>query len=100
MTTLNRDQFFARQGVQPCRDCLRYDAPGQGIGPIIGEILLGCYQRAEIDRLERLAARGAISDACNERMKAENNAMFVRACWLIGYQPGNFDQGDLFAQTA
>ena len=93
--TETRDAFFARHGIKPCHLCVARENPGTGIGPVLAQILLGSYATREAERLERLLKRSTAitaigaprtreiqSDAWDERMRQENEALYIRACWL------------------
>lgn len=87
MIEQNRDEFFAANDAKPCRHCLQRDEPGTGIGPVIASMLFESYANAEVERLDRLAERGAVTDDYDARLKRRNNDLYIRACWLSNTVP-------------
>lgn len=87
MIAESRDEFFKRHNVEPCRYCTRSETPGTGIGPIIASMLFEAYRNAEIDRLKRKEQMGGESDGYDQRKQSENQALFIRACWLSNQDP-------------
>ena len=84
-----RDDYFARHGVEPCRECLKRDRPGSGIAPIVGRILMDVYVDKEIDRLARLEGLSDGPDNHDRLLKERSRHIYVRACWLINHDPVN-----------
>lgn len=82
---LTRDEWFAQYGVEPGNRDPK--TPLTMVAVLTAEILLDCYARAEIERLQRLAERDAVTDAWNEKLKRDNYSMLVRAHYLLGTEP-------------
>ena len=93
----DRSAYFSRHQVEPCKNCLKRDTPGSGVGPIISSLLLDVHTDAEIERLERKASMNGVSDNWDKVLAERSRAIFVRACWLANIDP---DQANAIAQQA
>ena len=87
MIEQSREEFFAANDAKPCRHCLKRDEPGSGIGPVIASMLFESYANAEVERLDRLAKRDAVTDDYDAKLKQRNNELYIRACWLSNTVP-------------
>lgn len=101
--TETREAFFARHRAAPCKHCLTRNTPGEGVGPLYGQILLELYADRETERLQRLldlatkasgtsATQANFSqriqpDGWDETLRARNHELYIRACWLLDMIP-------------
>ena len=98
----DRAEWFKFYGVTPSdRDPVNPLTP---VAIFTGQILLECFRKAEIDRLnflqKHLEKNPGQPSPYSDRLKRENWAMFVRACFLLGAEPGQYEnlhQHELFA---
>ena len=87
--TETREEYFARHGIEPCRECLKCDTPGSGIAPVVGQIMLELHIDNEIERLSRLEKLNGIPDKYDSTLKEKSRALSVRAGWLVNQDPAN-----------
>lgn len=87
MINNEREEFFRKHDAKPCSYCLKIKQRGYGIGPAVAEILLQSFAKEESERLQRKLDNGGLSDARDVTWEKRNREMFIRACWLSGYNP-------------